>query len=107
MDAHTLISSLVKRRIRRQIEDFFDRLGPKRVRFMIANNRSFKDFVTPGVEADIQRRASALSVLMEDGHLAEMIPGWVTAIAKEHGEQGQQWLEDNIAWIKGLVTSRR
>ena len=92
----------VGRKVRAQVE----RLGPDNIRFLITNNQGLSSL--PQVkerERELRRQAlkfSRLAANISEEAFLCMLPPWCLSIVEEHGEQGQQWLREQLVWMRGF-----
>ena len=95
---------LVLIKAERSIREFCDALGEKRFEWMVAHSRPLRDFVTPELQKaiNVAPQYGWVGEAISDEKFIAMIPPWVHEIIGRHGEEGQVWLRDTVAWLRSL-----
>ena len=106
IDGQVVARSLLLRQVKHKVENFVNLIGETRLRYLLEKDKSFSDYIPERQIKQYITDYSKLAGLITDEQLKEMLPVWALNLISERGEKGREWLDRNLAWIKGIIARR-
>lgn len=103
-----LSRSFILRQARRGVVKIMERLGPDRLEWLVKNNRSLADFLSPDKERAYReqgKRWAWAAKVISDEDMQAMVPQWARDIVEKHGEEGRQWLVTQLQFVRSFLQS--
>ena len=106
INASAVAMGFTLRQVKRRVCAMVEKLGADNIRWLITNNKPLSSLAQVQ-EREGQLRAQALKYSRLASNISEeqflcMLPPWCLQIVQEHGEQGQQWMREQLIWLRSF-----
>lgn len=106
IDSGKLSRSFLVRQARRQLDGFFQGLGPERIKWMVENNCGFAEIISRKNLETLKEKGTRYAALMPfltDEVALALMPEWVLGIVEKSGESGKTWLLTQAKWLRQVL----
>ncbi len=107
LDVGRLVRRFTLRQAKREVESRLNMIGPERFQWLMENNSALSEHFSPQAAQALARETGKYAWFIQgltQDEMRGLLPDWLHSMAASHGPQGQQWLDEQVEWLKKTLT---